>query len=249
MCQPDTSDPAAVSAERLAAVRASLAPKPPGLERVRLGVPRSAVFEILDPEISALFDHALADARRLGFEIIEVSIPEADWAPAVLMAIDLPEGAAIHTERLREHGELIQPEIRSLLIAAHLIPGAAVARGHSARRLIRDAVKACFREQRLDALLVPANPAVAVRHDDINLAYTRRDGTTELAIWSYARTCWFANLTGQPALTLPLPGTKLPVGVQLIGRPFDEGALLQIAELLERGFDPPPETERGADRQ
>jgi aspartyl-tRNA(Asn)/glutamyl-tRNA(Gln) amidotransferase subunit A len=249
MCQPDTSDPAAVSAERLAAVRASLAPKPPGLERVRLGVPRSAVFEILDPEISALFDHALADARRLGFEIIEVSIPEADWAPAVLMAIDLPEGAAIHTERLREHGELIQPEIRSLLIAAHLIPGAAVARGHSARRLIRDAVKACFREQRLDALLVPANPAVAVRQDDINLAYTRRDGTTELAIWSYARTCWFANLTGQPALTLPLPGTKLPVGVQLIGRPFDEGALLQIAELLERGFDPPPETERGADRQ
>jgi aspartyl-tRNA(Asn)/glutamyl-tRNA(Gln) amidotransferase subunit A len=249
ICEPDARDPASISTQRLAAVRDSLTRELPPLDRVRLGVPQSALFEILDPVISALFETALADAQKLGFEIIEVEIPEAEWAPAALMAIDLPEGAAIHTERLRDRAELIQPEIRSLLTAAHLIPGAAAARGHSARPLIRDAVAECFRDLRLDALVTPANPAVAVRHDDTHRAYTRRDGTPEMAVWSYARTCWLANLTGQPALTLPLPGAELPVGLQLIGRPFREGTLFQIAEALEEGLDRTPESKKGDDRQ
>jgi Asp-tRNA(Asn)/Glu-tRNA(Gln) amidotransferase A subunit family amidase len=97
--------------------------------------------------------------------------------------------------------------------------------------------------------VAPCNPAVAVRNDETELTYPRRDGTDELAVWSYARTCWLANLTGQPALTLPLPGTRLPVGLQLIGRPFDEAHLLEIAEHIEQVLAHPPTPEPGDNSQ
>jgi aspartyl-tRNA(Asn)/glutamyl-tRNA(Gln) amidotransferase subunit A len=233
ICIPDSSDPAAVSTERVDAVRSSLKPAS-SLGNVRLGVVQSPLFEILEPEVQTLFDAAIDFMNELGFEVVQVPLPEADWAGPALMAIDLPEGAAIHTERLRENGHLITDEIRSLLLAAHFIPGATAARGHSARLFIRDAVSRCFASHSLDVLAAPCNPARAVRHDDIERAYTRADGSTELAVWSYARPCWLANLTGQPALSLPLPSSTLPVGLQLIGRPFDEAHLLNIAEHIER---------------
>jgi aspartyl-tRNA(Asn)/glutamyl-tRNA(Gln) amidotransferase subunit A len=199
-------------------------------------VVRSSLFEILEPEVDALFASSLETMSQLGFEIVEVPLPETEWVGPALMAIDLPEGAAIHTERLREHGHLISEGIRKLLVAAHFIPGATAARGHSARFVIRDAVANCYRDYALDALVAPCNPARAVRHGETDLAFTREDGSTELAIWSYARPCWLANLTGQPALSLPLPSPSLPVGLQLIGRPFEEAHLLGIAERLEHAL-------------
>jgi aspartyl-tRNA(Asn)/glutamyl-tRNA(Gln) amidotransferase subunit A len=244
ICEPDADDPAAISAERITQVRASLTQRQ-SVGQVRLGVVRSPLFEILEAEVEAVFEAALACMSGMGIEVVEVSFPEADWVPSVLIAIDLPEGAAIHTERLRERGHVMAPEIRSLLIAAHCIPGAAAARGHSARRVIRDAVARCFRDAGLDALVAPCNPAFAVRHDDTARTFTRRDGSEERAIWSYARTCWLANVTGQPALTLPLPGSALPVGLQFIGRPFQEAHLLSIAEHAERGLSESHNPERG----
>jgi aspartyl-tRNA(Asn)/glutamyl-tRNA(Gln) amidotransferase subunit A len=108
ICEPDASDPAAVSPKRLADVRASLTRTAP-VERARLGVIQSSVFEILEPEVATSYESALTLMSDLGIEVIDVPLAEADWAPAALMAIDLPEGAAIHTERLRDHGHLISP--------------------------------------------------------------------------------------------------------------------------------------------
>ena len=93
---------------------------------------------------------------------------------------------------------------------------------------------ALFARERLDALVLPANPLPAVRADALDFAVQRANGELEPALWSYARVCWLASLTGQPALVLPMrEAGDPPLGLQLVGRPFHDDALLGLGRALE----------------
>jgi aspartyl-tRNA(Asn)/glutamyl-tRNA(Gln) amidotransferase subunit A len=203
---------------------------------LRLGLVDEPLFEILDPEAQRAHRDAVDWLAGAGAEPVPVRMPECDYVEGALLAVDLPEGAAIHTRLLRERGEDISEEIRALIEFGHLIPGTLVGLGQRARNLIRERTRQLFSEHQLDALLVPAAPGPAVRLDSADSVQRRADGTTEPTLWGYARICWLANVTGQPAAVLPLPGFRPPLGVQLIGRPFCDDEMLAIAAAVERVF-------------
>jgi Asp-tRNA(Asn)/Glu-tRNA(Gln) amidotransferase A subunit family amidase len=207
------------------------------LEGLRLGLVQEPLFEITDEAARDAHQAAIEALAAEGAEPIPVALPETDFVEGALLAIDLPEGAAIHTRLLRERGDDVSDEIRGLLEFAHLIPGALVALGQRARHLIRERTRRLFAENQLDALLVPAAPGPPVPVDSSDSVSLRADGTTEPTLWGYARICWLANLTGQPAVVVPLPAVRPPLGVQFIGRPFADDVVLAIASAVERVFE------------
>jgi len=230
----DDRDPSSALANLAGGVRERLrAGGTTSLRGLRLGIVEEALFEIVDNEARATHESLLESLANEGVELITLAFPEAALVPAALLAIDLPEGAAIHSELLKANGALITDAIRALLHVAHIIPGVIVARAHQARREVVARIRELFEANALDALIAPGNPAPAIRSDDLEHSYVRMSGERELALWAYARVCWLANLTGQPALVLPTVSTAPPLGVQLIGRPFRDDVLLGIAAAVE----------------
>ena len=166
--------------------------------------------------------------------MIRFSLPEGEWVTSTLIAVDLPDAASLHTERVRDRGHEMDPDLASLIRASHLVPGSLVARGHAMRARIQAAVRARFEEHRLDALVAPSNPVPPVPNDDVGRQHRRADGTLERDGWALGRVVFLANVTGQPALTLPITDGLPPVGLQLIGRPYGDARVLDIGAAVER---------------
>ena len=230
----DPGDPASARPAMLEPLRRRLsAPVERPLRDARLGVLDEPLFEVVEEQTRAAYEDALALLEADGAQLVHLRMPECEFVPAALLAIDLPEGAAIHTELLRDRAGAVNASTAALLHFAPALPGVLLARGHQARREIARRTAMLFREHALDALVAPANAAPAIPSDSPHRSYRRADGEEELALWAYARVCWFASLTGQPAVVVPAVVEPAPVGIQLIGKPFHDDELLSLGAAVE----------------
>ena len=230
----DSADPGSADKHLIRNVAGGLAtPKNRRVERLRLGVLEGPLFEIVDREVQDEHQNVLDRLAQAGVNLVGLRVPEADFVPAAAMAIDLAEGAALHTERLRDHGADFGPNTRRLLHFAHTIPGVILARGHQARRYLSQTIADVYASNRLDAIVAPASPSLAIAAKDINASRTLLDGRHELVLAGYSRVCWLANLTGQPAIVIPYRLTPTPLAIQLIGRPFMDHELIDLGEAIE----------------
>jgi aspartyl-tRNA(Asn)/glutamyl-tRNA(Gln) amidotransferase subunit A len=107
---------------------------------------------------------------------------------------------------------------------------------HKWRQEIKDAFLKAMSEY--DALLVPTTiiPAPFLNEREVNI-----EGKTMEVYTSLSRLTTVFDITGLPALNIPggLVDSKLPVGVQLVGRPFDEARILKIAYMVEQQYKLP----------
>ena len=106
---------------------------------------------------------------------------------------------------------------------------------HRHRHQIKDDWKALLAE--VDVVVAPTTPMPAVPVEDLMCSWP--DGTREHATEAYTRLCIPANLTGLPAISIPC-GTNdhgLPVGLQVIGRAFEETTILRAAHYFEMATD------------
>ena len=103
------------------------------------------------------------------------------------------------------------------------------------RALVKDGLRRAF--QGLDALLTPTLPHPAARHDQAS--FRGPSGADEPVINAYVRTCGPFNLSGLPALSIPCGFTEpgLPIGLQIVGRPFDEAMVLRIGQAYQSNTD------------
>lgn len=230
---PDPGDAGSAPGTVLDALAQRLAAPPRPVAGARLGVLDDELVEVVEPRARRSWAAALERLGGGGFDLVTVALPECRYVPGALLAIDLPESAAVHSDALRA-GADISPAIAGLLRVSHAIPAVLTARAHAARAWIVRRVAELFGQQRLDALITPATVAGAIPAADPDRAFRRADGTTEPAAWGYPRPFWLASLTGQPAVTVPSVRTSPPLGVQLVGRPFADDALLDVAAAVER---------------
>ncbi len=231
----DRQDPASAAPRLVEPLRQRLLDptQPPCLRGLRLGVVDEPLFEIVEPRARALHERLLERLEQEGVELVRLRLPAARFIEAALLAIDLPEGAALHTERLRARGSELLDEVRLLLHVAHAIPAVLMARGHQVRRDIQGLVASLYRNHDLRAIVAPATGGPSIPSDDLGHTFTRADGSQELATWSYARVCTLASLTGLPALVVPIVLESPPLGVQIIGRPFQDDEVLNLGAAIE----------------
>lgn len=224
----DASDPTTIGLPEMD-LRANL---DAGVEGLRLGVLDGPPIHPLQPDVEERFNEAAEALAEAGADLVTVRIPELAHTLAAEFGIVGPEAASYHAKRVREQPDLIDPGIRALLVAGLLLPAHQYLRALHARQAITDAIRRVFIEAELDALICPTLPATAVEKDQEEIDY---GSVTEPVTLSYVRTTAPFNLSGMPAISVPvgLDSLGLPVGLQIAGRPYDEAMVVRVARSCE----------------
>ena len=201
-----------------------------GIRGLKLGVPRNYYFDGIQPEVESVVRAAIDHLRGEGAEITEVTIPAIEFSMPAGFAIVLPEASSYHQSMLRPRADDYNEDVRQFLEAGELILATHYLKAQRARSVIKQGFRTAL--QGLDALLAPTLPATAARSDTLTVEL---DGQPVGVIDAYVRTSFPANLSGLPALTVPcgFSSENLPIGLQIIGRPFDEATVLRIGQAYE----------------
>jgi aspartyl-tRNA(Asn)/glutamyl-tRNA(Gln) amidotransferase subunit A len=226
------------------------------LKGIRLGMPREYFIEGVAPEVNAAVRKAIAHYESLGAEILEVSLPHTDHAIGVYYIIATAEASANlarfdgvrygyraanpsslldHYGKTREEG--FGPEVkRRIILGTYVLSSgyydAYYLRAQKVRTLIRHDFTRVF--ESVDAVICPTSPDPAFRINE------RSDDPLRMYLADIFTIA--ANLSGNPGISIPcgfteMNGKYLPVGLQLIGKPFDEQNLLKIAHAYEQSTD------------
>jgi aspartyl-tRNA(Asn)/glutamyl-tRNA(Gln) amidotransferase subunit A len=209
-----------------------------GAQGLVIGVERAHFFyEGVTAEVRSAVEAVLDELRGQGAAIVEVELPELAWSPEVLMTILAAEASTVHRRWLRERPEDYDPATRRALEMGEFVPATQYLLAQHARAVLRQRMANLFSAHRLDALLSPTMPTTTV---PLSERYVERpDYPGESPSLSSVHHTFSANLTGQPALSVPcgFSRDRLPIGFQLLGRPLGEATLFRIARAYEREHD------------
>ena len=199
---------------------------------LRVGVPRNYYFDHVDPEVETVVRRAIERLESLGARLVEVEIPMTRYVQAVQWGLMVPEATAYHERTLRTVPELYAADVRVLLEAGELLSAGDHLRARRARTLLRREWLRML--EQVDVIAAPAVPMTAVPAGQETVTWP--DGTTESVSDAYVRLSAPANITGVPALTVPVGTDRagLPIGLQLLGRPLAEPLLLRAGRACER---------------
>jgi len=223
-----------------------------GIAGLRVGMPKEYFAEGIAPETERAVRAAVAKLGELGAEVVEVSLPHLDYAIATYYIICTAEassnlarydgvryghrsdGEGVHDmyRASREAGFGAEVKRRILLGTYVLSAGyydAYYLKALKVRTLIKQDFDRAF--ERVDCIVAPTSPTTAFRIgekvDDPLTMYLSDIYTISV------------NLAGLPGISVPcgFDGNSLPVGVQLIGKPFDEPTLLRAAHTYQQATD------------
>jgi len=206
------------------------------IRKFRLGRPREHYWEKLDSSVRRAAEIAMRDLQRNGADVREISLPHLKASLDAATDISLSEAryvqdkAGYFPSRTEEYGE----DVLHRIVAGGNVPAVRYLAAFEMQKILRAEFDAAFRE--VDAIAVPTVPFPA---PPIGAETIEIDGEKigiRAALIGISRP---PNFTGHPAISVPCGFTHegLPVGLQLIGRPFDESTLLRIAHSYERSHD------------
>jgi aspartyl-tRNA(Asn)/glutamyl-tRNA(Gln) amidotransferase subunit A len=201
---------------------------------LRLGVDHEFfLYDDVTADVRTAANAALHVFRRLGADVVEVRIPELDLAPDVGSTVILAEASSWHHDLLRQAEARYEDGTRFTLELGQLIPAQHYLMAQRARALVRDGVRRAFDSYCLDAIVGPTSPVTATR---AGRPPTGPSGGQEPDTQLELHHCLPANITGQPAISVPCGFDRhgLPIGLQIMGRPFEESTVLRLADAYER---------------
>jgi len=226
----------------------------------RIGVPKEYRIEGLSPEIGKLWDDGAKWLRTGGAEVVEVSLPHTKYAlPAYYIVA--PAEASSNLARydgvrygMRVDGHDINDlykktraagfgkEVRRrIMIGTYVLSAgyydAYYLRAQKVRTLIKRDFEDCFAKG-VDAILAPATPSAA-------FGIGEKGGSDPIEMYLNDIFTVTVNMAGLPGISVPggLSAEGLPLGLQLIGRPFDEETLFSLGQVMEDSaghFSPEP---------
>jgi len=217
---------------------------------LRLGLPKEYLIGGLDAEVKAAVDGAVKKFTELGAEIVEISLPHTDYAVATYYIIATAEASAnlARFDGIRygtrvdgadpielyakTRGAGFGPEVkRRIILGTYVLSSgyhdAYYLHAQKVRTLIRNDFLKAF--EKCDAIVTPTTPTAAFKIGE------KSDDPLQMYLSDiFTISC---NLAGIPGISVPCGFTKtprLPVGLQLLGRPFGEESLLKIAHAYEQ---------------
>ncbi len=219
------------------------------VEGLRVGVPDEYFVDGMDPEIEQAVREAIEALKRLGARVEPISLPTTDWALAAYYLIAPAEASSNlarydgvkygsrvpgardlieMSSRTRAQGFGAEVKRRIMLGTYALSAGyydAYYGKAQKVRTLVRRDFEAAF--SRVDVIVTPTTP---------NVAFRLGEKEDPLAMYLNDVFTIPVNLAGLPGLSLRCGFTRasLPIGLQFIGRPFDEATLLRVAHAYEQ---------------
>jgi aspartyl-tRNA(Asn)/glutamyl-tRNA(Gln) amidotransferase subunit A len=186
----------------------------------------------VSPEVHQSFERALQRLRSAGATVTPAEVPHATSLPEAYVNTVLPEAAFWHARYLDTRGDDYTPLVRSRLLSGRDISAVKYFAAQDIRTELRREVDAAL--DGCDALLLPTLPIVAPRIGESEIAIDPSGRTRTPVRSAMLRHTQLFNMTGHPALSVPLDTPGLPVGLQLVGRFQDTAGLLAVAAACER---------------
>ncbi|MGH7895631.1 MAG: amidase, partial [Candidatus Binatia bacterium] len=197
------------------------------IKGLRVGLLREFFLESANPEVRAAVEAAAKELAAAGAVVDEVSIGHLDLVAPASSAIVAAEAFAYHAPWLRTRAAEYQPDVRDRLRLGVFVSGAHYIRGQQVRALVRREVDAALAKR--DVLLAPATPIAAPAVGQTQTTLGTGPSDVRAALIRLTRPF---NLSGHPACSVPCGFTAggLPIGMQFVGRPFDEATVLRAAD-------------------
>ncbi len=230
MAGADPADPTAVAGpvpDYLAATREPI-------KGLTIGVPTAFYVDDLDSEVAKILDETVAVLKREGATIVPVELPDQRQLTAACQLVLAVEAAAFHKRWLIERPGDYGAQVLMRLQNGLAIPAVSYLEAIRWRGPALAAFNAATAG--VDAVIAPVAPVAAptIAESDVG-----NSPDAEAVIQRLTRFTRPINYLGLPALAIPAGFTRagLPVGMQLIGRSFDEAMLLRIGAAFQRATD------------
>jgi aspartyl-tRNA(Asn)/glutamyl-tRNA(Gln) amidotransferase subunit A len=201
-----------------------------------VGVPSSFYFENVEQEVEAKVRHAIETLRGLGAKIREVQIPHVREIVSAQRLTLASEALTVHRERLRTQPERFEAEVRERLLANETTKAYEYVEAQQVKHLAVWEFNRALEE--VDILVSPTIPHLPT---DIDQREVDFDGHKEHVRSAITRLAVPTNLNGFPALSIScgFSSSGLPIGLQLMGKPFDEANLYRFGHAFERALSQP----------
>jgi aspartyl-tRNA(Asn)/glutamyl-tRNA(Gln) amidotransferase subunit A len=220
------------------------------IKGMKIGIPKEYRIEGMAAEIEALWSQGAEWLKAAGAEIVEVSLPHTKYAlPAYYVVA--PAEASSNLARYdgvryglrvpgRDVSDMYQktraegfgPEVRRrIMIGTYVLSAgyydAYYLRAQKVRTLIKRDFEECFAKG-VNAILTPATPSAA-------FGIGEKGGEDPIEMYLNDVFTVTVNMAGLPGIAVPagLSAERLPLGLQLIGRPFDEETLFSVGQIIE----------------
>lgn len=205
------------------------------LRGVKIGVPREHYYDGASADVRRAMDESLAVLRACGARIVAIDVPDPQPIYQLTNAIGQVESATIYANWLRERPQDLSLVVRTRSEAGLLVPAVSYLEALNARARIT----AAFVEQvfsRVDVLHIPVMTMPLPTRAE---TAPNESGDVMALLARITRNTRPINFLGLPALAVPAGFTDngLPVGFQLIGRPFDEAMLFRAGDAYQSQTD------------
>ena len=203
-----------------------------GVSGLRIGLPTEMFeYEGLAADVRDSVMRAVSVLGEQGATAEEISLPLSANSGAVFIGTADVDCATYHADWLRTRGDDYDWSTRTRLESASLVPAWAYLRAQRARELIRRELMAAL--DKYDIIILPTGPVAAPTIE----ASTGRPGGYYQGRLDLGRRRYTspAALAGLPALSIPsgFSDAGLPIGMQIIGRAFDEATLFRVGQAYE----------------
>jgi len=203
-----------------------------GIRGLKIGVPRNYYYDGITPDVDRAMRASLVVLRSLGARIVELDVPDPSITIRLANVIGQVESSTICARWMRERPQELSLVVRTRSEAGFAIPGVTYLEALNARpRITAQFVQSVF--GRVDVLHIPVI-TIPVPTRAETLPEGPADIMTLLA--ELTRNTRPFNFLGLPALSVPagFSDNGLPIGFQLVGRPFGEEVLLQMGDAYQR---------------
>jgi aspartyl-tRNA(Asn)/glutamyl-tRNA(Gln) amidotransferase subunit A len=201
---------------------------------LRIGVPTAFYVDDLDAEVARILDETIATLKQEGAEIVRVELPEQRQLTAACQFVLSTEAAAFHRRWMVERPGDYGPQVLMRLQNGLAVSGVSYLEAMRWRGPALAAHQAAVAG--VDVMIAPVAPVAAptIAESDVG-----NSPDAEAVIQRLTRFTRPINYLGLPSLSVPAGFTTsgLPVGMQLVGRSFDEATLLRIGAAFQRATD------------
>jgi len=200
-----------------------------GVRTVRVGIDRAFIAAGTDGETARVLKDASEVFAKLGAELHDVIFPSPDQIVTDAVLLCAIEAAAAHEATFPDRASEYGPVLAALLETGRRADGLTAVKIMQRRADFCGRLASLFRE--VDLLLMPATNVAAP-----SLAFIAKVASDPTARISRVRLTAPFNMTGNPSLTLPGGATEngMPVGFQIVGRPFDEALVLRAGHAFQQ---------------
>lgn len=206
--------------------------RPPLAKPMRIGLPENFYFDQVDEEVRSAVHQAARRSEEAGARVIPVRVPDIHALNLASFVILLSEASAVYAAHLHKR-DYFGPDVLALLDQGRLLPATGYVNAQRIRKMLVEEFQQLF--IKIDALLTPTAPIPAARIGQMEIDLCGETHNVRMASTRFVRGI---NVLGYPALSLPcgFTSTGLPIGVQLIGRPFADELLLEYGADLEQSI-------------